>query len=200
MATTYNHVQLGVVNENGNVDVLYPQNTAIDVSIDRSSNSRIPSNIDDVQGLVDKVGEMAFVDKDKMVFLGDSDEYKGPIETSEINDNIVDNATTWSSKKINDKATIIDLDIQLGNYDCITATPVAPKVVTFKSGNPILVNLTPNKSIDYHWIIEYFPVTSTDGVVSVAYQRWTGIHFVSNEVVQYKRVYVNNSWDKFTTL
>ena len=100
MATNYNHVQLGVVDANGDVNVLYPQSTAKDVSISRTSNSRIPSGVNNLQEFMNTVGEMAFVDKKEMVFLGTSEEDECDMVDSEINDEVVSEDYTWSSYKL----------------------------------------------------------------------------------------------------
>ena len=111
MAINYNHVQLGVVDGNGNVNVLYPQSTAKDVSISRTSNSRIPSGVNNLQEFMNTVGEMAFVDKKEMVFLGTSEEFGDDPVDSEINDEVVSEDYTWSSYKLDQMFKEINLKL-----------------------------------------------------------------------------------------
>ena len=55
MSITYNHVQLSYVDSGGNVRVFYPKNTGSDVTIDRNSNSNIPSDVTTIQDLSNKL-------------------------------------------------------------------------------------------------------------------------------------------------
>lgn len=65
--TTVKHGQLSQVDEDGNVLVLQPENDGTDVKVDRTANtvgtsgaSAIPSDVDNVQKLVNKMGALAF--------------------------------------------------------------------------------------------------------------------------------------------
>ena len=60
MSITYNHVQLSYVDSNANVQVFYPKNTGSDVSIDRNSNTNIPSDVTTVQLLANKLTKVSF--------------------------------------------------------------------------------------------------------------------------------------------
>ena len=60
MSITYNHVQLSFVDSGGNVQVFYPKNTGSDVSIDRNSNTNIPSDVTTVQLLANKLTKVSF--------------------------------------------------------------------------------------------------------------------------------------------
>ena len=102
MAYIYNHVQLGVADSKGDINVLYPISTGEDVSIDKS-NSSLPENVINVQDIINSIGRMAFEDGDDVVrFSADevADEYEGDVPLSEINDDIIDSNSTWSSKRI----------------------------------------------------------------------------------------------------
>lgn len=195
MATTYNHVQLGVVDANGNVDVLYPQNTADDVSVSRSSNSRIPSSVSTLQGLVNNIGEMAFVDKKYMVFLGEGDEYTGDLMQTEINDTYIGLGYTWSSKKITQS-----MPLMIGNDDVslidLTSVPAAPRIYCVDGKLASFAASCPVKG--YEWIVEYYPVIVDNGVVSTAYQKWIGMSSaVKNNRLEYHRNYAGGSWGAF---
>ena len=195
MATTYNHVQLGVVDVNGNVDVLYPQNTAEDVSVDRSSNARIPSSVTTLLGLVNNIGEMAFVDKKYCVFLGEGDEYTGDLMQSEINDTYIGKGFTWSSEKITQSTPLLITSDELSLID-LTAVPTGPRIycvdgtlVTFASSCP---------ENGYLWKVEYTPIIIKDNVVMAAYQKWTGISEGNkNGYITSHRNYLNGTWGSF---
>ena len=102
MSTTYTHVQLSNVDKNGNVQVMYPQNTAKVVSVDRSANTNIPSSVNTAQDLANKLEMPAFLEASNFVFIDEhTDDPLSPMN-SEINDNVVDPMYTWSSKKITD--------------------------------------------------------------------------------------------------
>ena len=62
MSITYNHVQLSFVDSNANVRVFYPKTTGNDVTIDRSNNSNIPSDVTTAQGLSNKLAKVSFVE------------------------------------------------------------------------------------------------------------------------------------------
>lgn len=96
MATTHNHVKLSVVNDDGNVNVLYPQNSATDVLITRSSTT--PTDVVNVQTLVNNLGDMSFEDSANMVFLGYGE--IGDVLRTDIDDNSISETTTWSSDKL----------------------------------------------------------------------------------------------------
>lgn len=49
MSTTYTHTRVSLVDSYGNIEVLYPQNTASDVMVSRSSGSVIPSTVSTAQ-------------------------------------------------------------------------------------------------------------------------------------------------------
>ena len=104
MGTTYKHVQLSNVKNNGDVEVLYPVNAGSDVSIDNTQNNVIPSNVKNVQDLVNNISSMAFESRENMVFINNSDAstYDGVVSDSEIDDTKISTVSTWSSKKLSD--------------------------------------------------------------------------------------------------
>lgn len=65
MSTKYSHVQLGIVDASGNLNVLYPVNTAKDVSLIRT-NTKIPSTVKTVQQFADVMGDLAFKNKNDL--------------------------------------------------------------------------------------------------------------------------------------
>lgn len=193
MATTYNHIQLGVVDNNGDVNVLYPQNTGKDVSVSRASNSKIPSTVSNVQGLVDNIGEMAFVDKDAMVFLGESDNYEGNIMETEINDSYIGVGYTWSSKKITNTTTMM-INSENVKLSDLTALHTASRTIGVDGTLTTYASSCPTTG--YHWMVEYFPIVIENDVVKTAYQKWIGISAL-NSKVEYYRNYYNGNWGSF---
>ena len=101
MATIYNHVQMGVVDANGQINVIYPITTGDDTIIDRK-NVKLPESIDNLQKLADNLGIMAFEDGDDVVYFADgsNDADPGEITASEIDDRQSSLTTTYSSSKI----------------------------------------------------------------------------------------------------
>lgn len=65
MSTKYSHVQLGIVDASGNLNVLYPVNTAKDVSLIRT-NTKIPSTVSTMQQFADVMGDLAFKNKNDL--------------------------------------------------------------------------------------------------------------------------------------
>ena len=49
MSTTYTHTRVSLVDSYGNIEVLYPQNTASDVMVARTSQSVIPVTVSNAQ-------------------------------------------------------------------------------------------------------------------------------------------------------
>lgn len=98
MATTYNHTRLSVVDDSGNVAVMYPQNTAEDVTIDKSANANLPSSAANAQDVMNSLSSLAFATGNP-VFFSESDEDQDLLAT-EIDDSITSSQFTWSSNKI----------------------------------------------------------------------------------------------------
>jgi hypothetical protein len=98
MATTYTHAKFSVVDESSNVNVIYPQTTGADVSIDRSQNTTIPSGVTNAQQLANKLAASAFA--------------------SNINDSATSATSTWSSNKINSQLAQLSSDLLSGNLPC----------------------------------------------------------------------------------
>lgn len=204
--TVYNHVQLGVVDSTGTVNVLYPINTAEDVSIDRKNNSSLPVGVENVQNLADNIAAMAFEDGSNLVYLGTTDNYSGQNPESEINDNVESTASTWSSKKLNSHVErfVPTKDIALND---ITALPITKRTFVVNGKNNTYGNLCPQAG--YYWFVEYTPVVTSasqvdgfpGGVNTVPYaiQKWTGYAFSSTneQPVVYTRIYMNNDWGAY---
>ena len=101
MATTsYNHTRMSVVDENGNVSVMYPQNTAEDVKVDKSANTNLPSSANTAQDVLDNLSSLAFATGNP-IFFDESDEDQDIVVT-EIDDQVTSEQLTWSSKKISE--------------------------------------------------------------------------------------------------
>ena len=96
MASYKNHIVLSSIEENGDVNEIYPITDADDVNIKRN-NSQVPSGVVNVQQLADKLGSGAFTNKENLVYVGDSE---NELITSEIDDNTENKVSTWSSSKI----------------------------------------------------------------------------------------------------
>lgn len=65
--TTVNHVELININDNGNLDVMYPKNTSSDVTINPSygtaANTAIGSDTKILAKLIDKFGTLGFTNQ-----------------------------------------------------------------------------------------------------------------------------------------
>jgi hypothetical protein len=94
MATTYTHANFSVVDENHDVNVIYPQNTGIDVSIDRSQNATIPNDVSNAQQLANRLAATAFA--------------------TNISDSTKSANTTWSSNKIDSELSQLSSDLRGG--------------------------------------------------------------------------------------
>ena len=208
MSTTYEHTQLSAVQEDGNVKVLYPVNTAKDVSIE-TTNTAIPSSVKTAQDLVDKIDEMAFKNGSDVVFLGESEEFPGSSVESEINDDTVSSVTTWSSSNIVKNTTKF---IQGYKMSTDIINKLFSSVVVFNVDGRFTANDEFTPEAGRQWVVEYFPiVTSANNVdgnvsdistVTTAYQRWTGINYNNtpevSSLVVYERVLINGTWSEFT--
>ena len=71
MATHKNHMVLGSVEDNGDVNEIYPIADAEDVNVKRN-NGNIPSDVGNLQQLTDKMSAVAFNDSEDMVFAGNT--------------------------------------------------------------------------------------------------------------------------------
>ena len=92
MATTYIHTRMGVIDANGDTNILYPQNTAIDVSVSRANNSEIPSSVATIQQLADSLAASAFA--------------------IPIDDTSTSSTTkSWSANKINSELTALNSNL-----------------------------------------------------------------------------------------
>lgn len=208
MGTTYDHVQLSSVDSNGNVNVLYPINTATDVSIDVNNNA-IPSSVKNLQNLVDNIGSMAFNQGEDFVYLGESTDYNGELSNSEISDNSISTITTWSSSKITTNTTAFTQGYKM-TTDTVDKLFINPVVFNVDGRYTAYNEYSPEEG--KQWVVEYFPiVTSANNVVgepggsntvTTAMQRWTGIDYTgeATDVVVYERTYINNVWNDFVKI
>ena len=86
MATHKNHMVLGSVEDNGDVNEMYPVTDAEDVIIKRN-NGNIPSDVSNLQQLTDKMSAVAFNNEEDIIFAGNTmGTFQDPL-SSEINDN-----------------------------------------------------------------------------------------------------------------
>ena len=95
MATIYNHIRTSGVDDNGNVNVVYPETTGSDVTVDRQNNQKIPASATDAQKLANNLSSAAF--------------------TSIVDDTSIDTDSAWSSEKIDGKEDNISLRVGADN-------------------------------------------------------------------------------------
>lgn len=91
MGISYYHTRMGVLDENNQLNILYPQNTGKDVSLSIGANSNIPSTATTVQALANQLAASAF--------------------SSQISDGSTSSAKIWSSSKINNEITALSNSI-----------------------------------------------------------------------------------------
>lgn len=205
MATVLNHVQIGIVDNAGNVNILYPINTADDVSVDRSKNNSLPS-VKNLQELINNFGAMAFDEGTDLVHISTAEDYSGESPNSEINDNITSASYTWSSNKLNTHVErfIPTKDIALTD---ISALPITAVQFVVNGNSNTFAALCP--ATGYYWFVEYIPVVTSASqkagypgganTISMARQVWTGYKFnnPSETPVKYERIYMNGDWQSF---
>ena len=102
MSTKISHGQMTVVDEQGNLNVLHHETSASDVLVDRTNNTQIPSDVSDLQKLVNKIGSLAF---------------KSAIGSADLNGVIVNNYTTTTEGKALDAVAGKDLNDRLGTIE-----------------------------------------------------------------------------------
>lgn len=199
--TTYTHVQVGIVDSSGNVNVLYPVNYASDVQVDKSKNKVIPSSISNLQELLNNIGEMAFSNGNDLVYLGNSTDFPDEAISTEIDDSKTDLAYTWSSKKIS-----TECETYIPNPNNITKS-LENVTKLFKTATKFTVDGRTRYVVDSVyavWFVEYIPYTiSTNGTVYAAYQKWVGFPSLTTKTSKpyvFTRVYFNNSWGPFVQL
>ena len=198
MATYINHLELSSVEENGDVNVLYPVNTGEDVTIKRD-NSNLPSGVTNLQQLIDKMGPATFSNAETIVYAGETLGTTNNPSLSEINDNITKNSLTWSSNKIKnyvDTACYKFINVQDSdeNYVNLYFTD-KPQVMCVNTAG-FTQNSCPD-GLRGNFIVEYFPLIENDHTSRVFYalQRWTYLNPDSFAV--YQRVYINGMWNAF---
>lgn len=100
------HTRMNHVDGDGNVTIMYPENTGKDVIID-NSNDELPVGMSTVQTIVDNLGDLAFKNHDTSVLrfaitgeeaFPDEDFYT---KLKEINDDTTSLTQGWSSFKVN---------------------------------------------------------------------------------------------------
>lgn len=126
MASKKLNVQLIKMQEDGSMDKINPFTTSKNVSVIPQNN--IPSSATDTQSVFNALGSIAFEGGDNdVVFIGYPDSEEDMlIPKSEINDEMVSVAYTWSSLKIDsylEQATYIEYVDENSN---ITANCLPP--------------------------------------------------------------------------
>lgn len=115
MSTKTLHGQMTVIDTDGNIKKLHQETSAQDVLIKKDSNTQnaIPSDVENLQNLSDKLGNLAFKSNvensdlvGNFVVVDETDEGVAPPE-SEINDDVISSSLTWSSNKIDTKVTAL---------------------------------------------------------------------------------------------
>ena len=110
MATQTLHGQMAVVGETGDVTILHQETSASDVLVNRttntngkSGNSAIPNDVDTIQKLTNKLGDIAF---------------KSSVSSSDLaNDVVINNYTTTSSGHALDARAGKDLNDRLNTLE-----------------------------------------------------------------------------------
>lgn len=208
MATIESHVQISVVDKNGNVNILFPITNGKDVRLDTTENEAIPAGVRNVQTLVDNLKDMAFEDGENVVRVGFTDEEFDPskIVSSEIDDSTTSLASAWSSKKVTNSFIGYIRDVKIND---LIDTPKTPVTFSVDGQNNTFGALCPESG--YIWTVEYLPVTlsaknSVAGGSEATYdvinarQKWTGYQFAANNEapVIYSRIYCRGSWGPYT--
>ena len=111
MATTYVHTRMGIIDASGDTYILYPQNTAADVSVSRANNSEIPSTVTNVQLLADALAASAFA---------------VPIDDTST----TSTTKSWSANKINSELSQLNSNL----------TDTLNNRFDFKLGTPIVLS------------------------------------------------------------
>ena len=210
MATEYKHVQLGVVKENGDVDVLFPINNANDVDVALENNPNVPNNVRTLQHLTDELGQMAFKNGTDIIYFEgyEDDSYNDGGETpgSEINDERISDALTWSSRKISTNTICHIPNYELNTTD-LTALFITPTTFVVDGTNLSSPDIVPANG--FIWFVEYIPMVTSSiqvsgqpsgiNTVTKALQRWTGHTFADANApcVVFTRVFKNNAWGAF---
>lgn len=118
MATTTVHAQLIKYAANGDQTILNLTNTGTDVSIDRSSNTKIPSGVTNVQGLANNLGSFAFMSGGLT-----TSHFSSGVVTSSLTDTSASHLATASAvKSLNDKITTNANNITKLNSKCSNVT------------------------------------------------------------------------------
>ena len=213
MATYKNHVILSSVEDNGDVNEFYPITDASDVSFNRNDN--IPSNIDNIQQLLDNMTGNAFGLVDDAVIIGNEKSINNPVST-EIDDSKTSVTTLWSSNKIKDYVKNNTINIHKSHinndlYNVINTTTPYPttyciNTIGFKDKDIILPKIfDSNKNKDVYvrgrYIVEYFPqiTDSSNHQHYDGFQRWTYVDDPDNIYV-FTRTCINGIWNNFVPM
>lgn len=210
MAVTKNHVELGLVKKNGDVDVLYLKNQGKDVEISRDQNAKIPSTVQNVQDLANNLKDLAFGDGENLVYIGEANDLNGSLPPlSEINNtDQLSLTSTWSSQKISDKCTTFIPSYETIDYDRLYTSP---KIMVLNTeGDGTVTSPIPGSPAQCQYLIKYYPIvtiaTSIEGAPGapntprIAYQEWTIISTNTGKpepYTMYIRYYVGNQWQEF---
>lgn len=219
MAVTKNHAELGVVKKNGDVDILYLKNEGRDVAISRDQNAVIPSDVQTVQDLANKLKALAFGDGENLVYIGDGEVGSGTLPPmTEVDDNRLSVTLTWSSQKIYDnyKKFIPGYVIGTENkFDVFEMLYLAPTTFTVDTlSYPQFKSNTPDSNADAEWLVHYYPVTmdrynvegapGSPNTLRTAWQEWIKVADTSGRplvpVERWFRVYSGSQWQHFERL
>lgn len=216
MAVTKNHAELSVVKKNGDVDILYLKSEGRDVAINRDRNTKIPSEVQTVQDLVDKLNDLAFGNGTNLVYIGDGEVGSGNLPPlSEIDDSRLSLTSSWSSQKINDRferfIPMHEIGEGGGQVDSVNKLYLSP--VTFAINTQqftALKSLTPEPTTDAEWLVKYYPITMDRYAVEgapgapntprTACQEWLKVSDTTGKAIDhnlYIRVYSGNQWQVF---
>ena len=194
MATYKNHMVLGSVEDNGDVNEIYPITDAEDVNVKRN-NGNIPSDVSNLQQLTDKMSAVAFNDSEDMVIAGNTmGTFQDP-PSSEINDNKLSEEYTWSSNKIKNRIENTTTELKgyvrentenaikavpeknSSEYIIDNTSPALPKVYSANVKEFSDQTLYARINEKARYIMQYFPYVDSDtGTVKYAYTRAVQMH------------------------
>lgn len=218
MSVTYkNHIILSSVENNGDINEIYPIVNASDVSI--NTNDEHSKNVSNLQELVNKIGNASFSNiSDKLVYIEESDKIPKQYE-SDIDDTIECSSKSWSGKKIinyiTEKKYGTNNTTYFSSKNISLLLPLHPYTISLDTSHEndmycpfiyiiveeqepegsVMVIHTKKKKEYIHgdYIVEYIPFIKNNTVYK-AIQRWT---LASAPSLVFSRIYNNNTWSDF---
>lgn len=157
MATNRNHVILSSVEDNNDINEIYPYTNAEDININRR-NINIPVNTN-AQEVINNISPIAYKNNIEFIY-NDNNE-----SLSEINDNITSEKTTWSSSKIVDYYTNNTpgfTSVEETTKDLINNSSMSSYHI-FCIDTSLMPDITTPEKLQGCFIVEYFPFLENSG-------------------------------------